>query len=449
MKAPPIPENEHERQRALDETHLIDDGPEARFDRFTRLARQIFSVPISLISLIDGDSQRFKSHQGLEATETPRNISFCGHAILTSSPLIVEDTLKDPRFADNPFVTNTPNIRFYAGVPLHTVNGYRIGTLCLIDTQPKRFAPQQVAMLSDLAATLEQLIHADEIKRQSCSNLEVELTASRDAMASLINNMPGVTYRCLPDEHWTMLYISGQVDRVSGYPAEELIGNKGICYADLIHPDDAPALENAVTAAMANNTEWHLEYRIQHRDGNWRWVEERGKCVKDDARHPAILEGFIVDITREKNTVSQLNKHHDALLLLNDIAFSSQDTLDGKINHALEISRQYLKMDLAILSQIESTVYTVRWMDADAGIALTAGQTFMLGQTWCQLIFSGKDKEQRELFLANAERSKFRNHPCYQSHPLGTYAGIVIEVEGQSFGTLNFSSGLARTESFD
>lgn len=448
MKAPPIPENEFARQRALDETGLLNSEHEARFDRITRIARQIFSVPIALVSLIDQDRQLFKSCQGLDAKETPRHISFCGHAVLTPSPLIVENALEDARFADNPLVIGAPNIRFYAGVPLHTISGHSIGTLCLIDTQPRTLSSEQITMLGDLAATVEELIHADEISQKSCSALESELMANRDQIASIINNMPGVTYRCLPDEHWTMLYISGQVDRVSGYLADELIDNKIICYADLIHPNDAAVLENAVTSAMADNTEWHIEYRIKHRDGTWRWVEERGKCIHDDAHYPAILEGFIVDVTRERNTANQLSKHHDALVLLNDIAFSSHVTLDEKINYALKTARHYLKMDLAILSQIEGDVYTVRWADAAPDNSVHANQSFALDQTWCHHIFSGDSEQTRELFIANAESCEFKRHPCYQNNPLGAYAGVVIDIEGRAFGTLNFSASNVRLETY-
>lgn len=450
MKTPPIPENETERQRALVETGLLNRECEERFDRITRLARELFSVPIALVSLIDQDRQWFKSCQGLGVKETPRSISFCGHTILDNVPLIVENALEDARFSENPLVIGAPHICFYAGIPLHTRSGHSIGTFCLIDTQPRVLSPEQITILEDLAATVEELIHADELRQQSCSALETELVANHhDQMASIINNMPGVTYRCLPDEHWTMLYISGQVDQVSGYPAEELIGNQSICYADLIHPDDAPALEKAVAAAMTDDTEWHFEYRIKHRDGAWRWVEERGKCIRNDATYPVILEGFIVDVTRERNTASQLNKHHDALMLLNEIAFSSHVTLDEKINYALKKARHYLNMDLAILSQIEGDVYTVRWVDAVLGTAIYAGQSFALGHTWCHHVFSGDSEQARELFIANAESCELKHHPCYQKHPLGAYTGIVIEVEGSAFGTLNFSAGNARLEDYD
>lgn len=451
MKTPLLPENENDRQRALDDSELLSCGAEARFDRITRLVRQAFSMPIVLVSLIDRDRQWFKSRQGLDALETPRDVSFCGHAILDNAPFIVSNTLEDERFADNPLVTGAPYIRFYASAPIHTSKGYPIGTLCMIDTKPRSLSLTQIDMLVDFAATVEELIQADESTRSAYSDLESELIASRDEMASLIENMPGVTYRCLPDDNWTLLYISGQVDRISGYLAEELIGNQKISYADLIHPDDAPIVSDAVKTAMDEDEQWCVQYRVQHRNGSWRWVEERGKCVRSDVLYPEILEGFIVDITREKNTQKQLNKHHDALMLLNEIAFSSQETLDKKVQHALMMARQFLKMDLAILSQVEGDVYTARWIDAAPKFSgILPGQQFAVDETWCQLLFSNHlDPAKHELFIANAESSEFTTHPCYEKNPLGAYAGIMIDVYGQAFGTLNFSSSHARFENFD
>ena len=120
MKAPEIPPEETERQAALERTGLLDTEPEERFDRYTRMARKAFRVPIALVSLVDKNRQWFKSCQGLAASETSRDVSFCGHTILDSGTLIIEDTMEDPRFSDNPLVTEAPNIRFYAGAPPST-----------------------------------------------------------------------------------------------------------------------------------------------------------------------------------------------------------------------------------------------------------------------------------------------------------------------------------------
>lgn len=450
MKPPVTPDDELGRQRALDETGLLSEGADERFDRITRLACHTFSVPIALVSLIDRDRQCFKSRQGLDATETPRSLSFCGHAVHDHELLIVEDTLEDERFLDNPLVTNDPNIRFYAGAPLHTESGYCLGTLCLIDRKPRSFDDDQAALLRELAAMVEDLIQADTRQRREKTVMEGKLRASDDEIVSLLDNMPGMVYRCLPDENWTMLYISGQSERVSGYSAEELIDSKHVSYAQLIHGDDALICEEAVAKAMAENTEWHIEYRVRHRTKGWRWVEDRGRCIRDDPNHPVVLEGFIVDITREHDALWQLDKHHSALMLLNDIAFSTHFSLDEKIVHAVKEARRYLRAERAILSQIERNRYTVAWVDAKAGIPIAAGQQFALDDTWCDLLVSRKaSPDTRECFIPDTNLPEYHHHPCYQASPLGSYAGIVIEVEGQPWGTLNVSSSQSRQESYD
>lgn len=229
MRTPSIPDNEAERQQALDETELLNSGADPRFDRITRLCLDLFSVPIALVSLIDREQQYFKSRQGLDASETPRDISFCGHAIMGSEPLIIENVLDDMRFCDNPLVCGAPDIRFYAGMPIHSSEGYRLGTLCLIDNQPRQFSEHNVAQLKNLAGMVEDLIWTDIYQRRESTALQQQLQTSHDEMASLINNIPGITFRCLPDKSWTMLYISNQVDTISGYAADDLINNKRVC----------------------------------------------------------------------------------------------------------------------------------------------------------------------------------------------------------------------------
>lgn len=127
------------------------------------MARRMFGVPISLVSLIDADRQWFKSNQGLDAAETPREVSFCGHAILGDDVLLVPDVQADERFSDNPLVADRPNIGFYAGCPLKTLNGSKIGTLCIIDTEPREFSNDDILLLRDLAAMAEQEIAAVQL----------------------------------------------------------------------------------------------------------------------------------------------------------------------------------------------------------------------------------------------------------------------------------------------
>ncbi|MGX5175091.1 GAF domain-containing protein [Aliikangiella sp. IMCC44653] len=156
MKEPQLPICEPLRLSTLHSLKILDTMPEEKFDRITRMAQRIYDVPFALISLVDEERQWFKSNVGLGATETPRSVSFCGHAILDKEVFVVEDTLTNPDFADNPLVTDEPKIRFYAGCPLHTLNGARIGTLCIIDTKPRELSGGDIATLKDLAQTVER-----------------------------------------------------------------------------------------------------------------------------------------------------------------------------------------------------------------------------------------------------------------------------------------------------
>ncbi len=163
MQKPAIPQDEVERLKVLRSLDILDTPAEERFDRLTRIANRMFDVPIALVSLVDENRQWFKSSVGLEATETPREISFCGHAILGDDIFVVNDALSDKRFADNPLVLENPNIRFYAGCPLTALNGSKLGTICLIDREPKGFSKNDRMVLQDLAAMVEREIELTQL----------------------------------------------------------------------------------------------------------------------------------------------------------------------------------------------------------------------------------------------------------------------------------------------
>lgn len=165
----PLPSNEAARLAALYATGLLDTDPEERFDRITRLAQRVFDVPIALVSLVDADRQWFKSRQGLDLTETPRAVSFCSHAILGDETMVVEDARREERFADHPLVTAEPGIRFFAGSPVLSPDGHKLGNLCIVDYRPRRLTPVQLEILADLAAIVggevanRSLVIADEL----------------------------------------------------------------------------------------------------------------------------------------------------------------------------------------------------------------------------------------------------------------------------------------------
>lgn len=160
MLAPAQPANERQRVNTLRSLEILDTPAEERFDRLTRLARRLFDVPIALISLVDSNRQWFKSCSGLGVSETSREVSFCGHAIVNEQILMIPDASSDERFADNPLVTGAPHIRFYAGCPLRMGDGSNVGTLCLIDTRPRTLDAGDRELLRDLACMAEQEIEA-------------------------------------------------------------------------------------------------------------------------------------------------------------------------------------------------------------------------------------------------------------------------------------------------
>ena len=151
----PVLEDETQRLASLNSLRIMDTPSEECFDRITRMARRLFDVKTCLVSLVDEHRLWIKSRQGTDIVEAPREVTFCAHAIAHNRLFIVDDATLDPRFADNPLVTEEPHVRFYAGCPLRGPGGYRIGALCLIDTQPRHFDEEDRVTLRDLAAMVE------------------------------------------------------------------------------------------------------------------------------------------------------------------------------------------------------------------------------------------------------------------------------------------------------
>ena len=178
MTAAPLPEREAQRLRALREFEILDTLPEQAYDDITRIASQICDTPVALVSLVDEERQWFKSRRGIEVTETARDVAFCAHAILEPDRLlVVEDALRDPRFTNSPLVAGEDGVRFYAGAPLVTGDGHALGTLCVIDRQPRALTDSQ---LDSLQALSRQIVAQLELRR-AVKTLE----RSRDELAKL------------------------------------------------------------------------------------------------------------------------------------------------------------------------------------------------------------------------------------------------------------------------
>lgn len=194
MKAPIHP-RESARLASLRAYRVLDTPPDPALDDLTALAAEICNAPISLISLLDAGRQWFKSRCGIDAQETGRDVSFCGHAICADETFVVEDAALDPRFSDNPLVTRAPHIRFYAGVPLRDTEGLPLGTLCIIDDKPRHFDPHQKLQLERLArqASRQLLMH-----KMLCEMAEA---AHADDLTGLLNRRGLLTYLGQLPEH--------------------------------------------------------------------------------------------------------------------------------------------------------------------------------------------------------------------------------------------------------
>lgn len=172
MKAPLLA-NEADRLKALADYHILDTRPEAAFDDLTALAAQICDCPVALVTFVDQDRQWFKSRVNFEAEETPREMSFCAHAILEpTNVLIVPDATRDVRFSDNPLVTREGGIRFYAGAPVLTPECHALGSLCVIDHVPRMLSPKQLGALRILSRQVSYVLELRRVNRGLAAALD-------------------------------------------------------------------------------------------------------------------------------------------------------------------------------------------------------------------------------------------------------------------------------------
>ena len=256
MTPAPIPDNDEQRLAELYRYDILDTGDETEFDDLTRLAAQICGVPIALVSLTDKDRQWFKSRVGLDALQIARDISFCGHAVTNAGVFEIQNATHDPRFVDNPLVVEGPAIRFYAGTPLLTQSGMAIGTLCVIDTQPKILSSEQINALEVLSRqVVRQLDFRLLVRRQKAQNLE--LARQRNFQKMLFDSATAGVVSITATGQITS--VNAAFERLVGYTAAELVHQRNI---RLFHLEDE-------LVARAKTLSLQLSRPVESEDSIW------------------------------------------------------------------------------------------------------------------------------------------------------------------------------------
>lgn len=276
MKPAPIPDNEPQRLKALGRYRILDTAPEAQFDDLVLIAAQILDVPIALVSLIDVDRQWFKARYGLDAPQTPRDVSFCGHAVASGEPLIVRDATADPRFADNPLVVGDPRVVFYAGAPLTTPDGYTLGTLCAIDHTPRTPTGDQLEALAALSRSAVRLLEARREKFAAEQRRRM-LDASPALFAVL-------------DLHGYLLDVDPSWGELLGWSVERMKQERK---GGFLHPEDGPRFRRLTLQSVKTGEPLSASVRVLTRDNTYRTVLVSGA--------PDVPEGKIyicgIDVT--------------------------------------------------------------------------------------------------------------------------------------------------------
>ena len=294
MKAS-LPPNEAQRLATLQGYDILDTPPEAGFDDLALLASQICKTPVALVSFVDENRQWFKSRIGLRANETPRDYAFCAHSILLSGEVLeVRDARLDARFADNPLVTDDPNILFYAGAPLVTQDNSALGTLCVIDFEPRELSAAQKLALQALGRHVVALL---ELRRSLAENKNImeDLRGSEARFHDLVENANDLIQIC--DKDGALLYANRAWCETLGYSKTEIAG---LNLQAIIHPESLDHCMALLLQVVAEKELTGVEAVFQAKDGHKVFVEGSATCRINAAKQLSTRSIFR-DVTEHKH----------------------------------------------------------------------------------------------------------------------------------------------------
>ncbi|WP_127845182.1 GAF domain-containing protein [Psychroflexus aestuariivivens] len=285
--------SENNRLEDLKSYKILDTNPEDELNELAEIASLTCNAPISLITFIDKDRQWFKAKIGLDIPETSRSHSFCQHTLNKPKEVfVINDSLKDDRFKDNPLVINQPNIRFYAGVPLETPDGNVLGTLCVIDHKPHTISKNQEKVLQILSKKAMDYLNT----RKIVLNQKNKIDSNTENLRKLTDNIPGGIFqvRMNLDGELKFDFLSEGIKQL--HPNVDLAEWKkdpAIGF-QLIHPEDLPQFFESLKQSYKNLTEWYNEYRLNSEDDEWHMVKATPEKLKDGS---VVWYGSFQDIT--------------------------------------------------------------------------------------------------------------------------------------------------------
>ncbi|QUT05236.1 PAS domain-containing protein [Sphingobium phenoxybenzoativorans] len=273
-------------------------------DEITDFAAALCETPIALVSIVETERQRFLARKGLEATETPRSMSFCAHAMLGEGAFVIPDATLDPRFADNALVTAAPHIRFYAGAPLISHEGVPLGALCVIDSKPRDgLTPLQVQGLMVLA---KQVVAQLEARRREhhvsswAQDHAIALSDSETKFRTLADAMPQMVWSTLPDGYHD--YYNARWYEFTGMPEGSTDGEG---WNGMFHPDDQDRAWGRWRQSLETGEPYEIEYRLRHHSGAYRWTLGRAMPLRDAAGRITRWFGTCTDIHEQRQMAEQ------------------------------------------------------------------------------------------------------------------------------------------------
>jgi len=397
---PPDPEGrERERLAALERLGLLDTPADPTAERVVALTAQLLRAPIAVISLVTADRQWFKAAWGTDLRETPRSQSFCAHALDRRDILEIPDALQDPRFRDSILVTAPPHARFYAGVPLITREGHALGTLCVLDARPRRLSEADRESLHLLGGLVVE--HFEY--RQSA---EREARQQRRLAEIILGTDAGTWEWHIPSGE---LRINRRWAGMLGHEPEALAPLTYDTWRGLVHPDDLPAAEDALSRHFGGTADYYdCQLRMRHAQGHWVWVHTRGRLW---GRHPANgrpewMSGTHLDITTAKRA-------EEALRLYASVFLASPDgmMLTAPDHRVLDVNPAYCRATGYTREEIIGTVAAL-WSDPDnAPIArAVARDGHWRGERWATRRSGAVHPEQVAISSVHDEAGALSHH---------------------------------------